>query len=81
MMDSLIGGGSQRPQTPQQQAVYINPDNLTDILCECGWAYFKPVVKLHKLPALLSPTGQEHIIPEETLLCTKCGKEFPKNQE
>jgi len=29
MMDSLIGGGSQHSQTPQQQAVYINPDNLT----------------------------------------------------
>ena len=46
---------------------------------ECGCKGFKQTMMLKKLSALLSPSGQEAIIPVGVFCCEKCGhvnKEF-----
>ena len=46
---------------------------------ECGCKGFKQTLMLKKLSALLSPTGQEAMIPVAAFACEKCShinKEF-----
>ena len=46
---------------------------------ECGGKGFKQTMMLKKLSALMSPNGQESIIPVAAFACEKCGhvnKEF-----
>ena len=59
----------------------------TSIKCEsCKNSTFKQTILISKLSALLSPTGQETIVPTAVFACEKCGhvnKEFvelSKNQ-
>jgi hypothetical protein len=52
----------------------LDLSNATDILCsECGGSIFQPVLKFKKISAILSPTGEEIILPIETCVCIKCG--------
>ena len=42
--------------------------------CEnCGNQTFKQTLMLHKMSALVSPNGQETIIPAAVFACEKCG--------
>ena len=46
---------------------------------ECKNQTFKQTLMLHKMSALVSPNGQETIIPMQVFACEKCGhvnKEF-----
>ena len=46
---------------------------------ECKNKTFKQTLMLHKMSALVSPNGQESIIPAAVFACDKCGhinKEF-----
>ena len=58
----------------------IDLTNATDIICEkCQGKGFRQTMMLKKLSALLSPTGQEAIIPVAAFACDSCGhinKEF-----
>jgi len=71
-----IGGSSPEPQ----QRVNINLSDAQDITCDkCGGHFFHSVTLFKKLSALVSPNGQESLIPIETYACTECGnvnKEF-----
>jgi len=62
------------------QALNISPNDTTAITCnECGNESFRPIVFLRKISRFLSPDGQEHIIPLDSMECTKCqnvNKEF-----
>tara|TARA_Y100000310_G_scaffold304511_1_gene343762 strand:- start:211 stop:435 length:225 start_codon:yes stop_codon:yes gene_type:complete len=40
---------------------------------KCGNSTFKQTIMLHKLSALLSPNGQETIVPAAVFGCEKCG--------
>jgi uncharacterized Zn finger protein len=56
----------------------------TDFECSnCSCRYFETVFAFKKMSALVSPTGQESMIPIQTFRCTECGfieKEFlPKS--
>lgn len=68
---------------PRQQQVRITPDMLRDINCDaCGNHTFQAVVFLKRVPALLSPTSEEALVPMEVFACVACGnvnKEFLKN--
>ncbi len=65
----INGGG--KPQ-PQQMTLDIN--QATDIECSnCGNKFFHEVTFFKKISALLSPTGQEGIIPIPTYACLECG--------
>ena len=58
----------------------IDLSHATDIICEkCEGVGFKQTMMLKKLSPLVSPNGQEAIIPVMAFACDKCGhinKEF-----
>ena len=58
-------------QPPQMN---IDFSQTTAETCEeCGNDTFVQVFKMRKLSALLSPTGQESMIPIQIFACAKCG--------
>ena len=60
----------------------VDLTHAKDIECEeCGNRGFRQTMMLKKLSALVSPNGQEAIIPVMAFACDKCGhinKEFEK---
>ena len=66
----------QRPQLN----VNINPDLVEAVKCEsCEGESFAACYIIKKVPALVSPTGKEMMMPVETFSCLGCGhinKEF-----
>tara|TARA_Y100001963_G_C6422221_1_gene283197 strand:+ start:4 stop:255 length:252 start_codon:yes stop_codon:yes gene_type:complete len=58
----------------------VDLSHAKDIQCEkCEGKGFKSTLMLKKLSALISPTGQEAIIPIQAFGCDSCGhinKEF-----
>ena len=58
----------------------IDLTHATTLECEeCGCKGFKQTLMLKKLSAIISPTGQESMIPVAAFACEKCShinKEF-----
>lgn len=42
--------------------------------CECGGQTFTPGVMFKRLSPLISPDGQEHMVPVEIFICDSCKK-------
>ncbi len=62
-------GGKQPPQTQ----IDINDTEI--VKCDdCGNASFIQAFFLRRLSALMSPTGQEAMIPVQVYSCGNCGK-------
>ena len=63
-----------------QMQEQIDFSKTSQIQCEsCGGSTFKQTLLLRKMSALVSPTGQETIVPMQVFSCEKCGhvnKEF-----
>ena len=63
-----------------QMQEQIDFSKTTQIKCEaCEGATFKQTLLLRKMSALVSPSGQETIVPMQVFACEKCGhvnKEF-----
>ena len=60
-----------------QPKMNIDINNAEDFKCEsCENLYFSPVIRLKKISALLSPTGQESVYPVQVMSCTKCDAIF-----
>ena len=63
-----------------QMKEQIDFSKTSEIKCEaCEGSTFKQTLLLRKLSALVSPNGQETIIPMQVFACEKCGhvnKEF-----
>ena len=58
----------------QQPQMNIDFSQTTAEVCEkCGNDTFVQVYQMRKLSALLSPTGQETMIPIPVFACSKCG--------
>ncbi|MCK9430138.1 MAG: hypothetical protein M0R17_09060 [Candidatus Omnitrophica bacterium] len=58
----------------QPMNININLKDAVDIVCEeCGNKYFTDAMQIKKLSALLSPNGQDSLIPIQVFICTKCG--------
>ena len=58
----------------EQQGLQVDFSQTTEVVCEkCGNTTFNHVFKVRKLSALLSPTGQETMIPIPVFACAKCG--------
>ena len=56
-----------------QAQVQINPNDLTDVLCEkCDNQTFAPAFLFKMLSAVLSPSGKETLVPLQVYTCTKC---------
>jgi len=59
---------------PQQPQMNIDINQTTAEVCEkCKNETFQQVYQMRKLSALLSPTGQESMIPIQVFACAKCG--------
>ena len=65
----------------------MDMSQATAINCEsCDNSTFEQTIMLHKFSALLSPNGQETIVPAAVFACEKCGHvneefiELSKNQ-
>ena len=59
---------------PQQPQMNIDFSQTTAEVCEkCENDTFQQAYKMRKLSALLSPTGQETMIPIQVFACAKCG--------
>jgi len=58
----------------------VDLSKATPMKCEkCEGLTFKQTLMLHKMSALVSPNGQETIVPAAVFACEKCGhvnKEF-----
>ena len=58
----------------QQPQMNVDFSQTTVETCEsCENDTFTQVFKIRKLSALLSPTGQESMIPIQIFACAKCG--------
>ena len=58
----------------QQPQLNIDLSQTTEETCEsCENTTFIQVYKMRKLSALLSPTGQQSMIPIQVFACAKCG--------
>ena len=58
----------------QQPQMNIDFSQTTAEICEeCGNDTFVQGYQMRKLSALLSPTGQETMIPIQVFACAKCG--------
>ena len=68
------------PGKDGQMQETIDFSKTTQIQCEaCQGSTFKQTLLLRKMSALVSPNGQETIIPMQVFSCEKCGhvnKEF-----
>ena len=59
---------------PREDGLQIDISKADTIVCEeCGNASFIPAFFLKKVSALMSPTGQEAIIPIQVYSCGNCG--------
>ena len=59
-------------QTPDLSNIDLS--KATPMKCEkCQNPTFKQTLMLHKMSALVSPNGQETIIPAAVFACEKCG--------
>ena len=66
-------------QQPQPQQVKVDLSQAETMKCEhCGNVVFIKGTVLKRLSALVSPTGQEAIVPIEIYSCGSCG-EVPKS--
>ena len=58
----------------EQPGFNVDFSQTTEECCEsCGNNTFVQVYQMRKLSALLSPTGQESMIPIQVFACAKCG--------
>ena len=58
----------------QQPQMNVDFSQTTAEVCEsCETDTFTQVYQMRKLSALLSPTGQETMIPIQVFCCAKCG--------
>ena len=68
------------PDGKGQMQEQIDFSKTSEIKCEkCGNCTFKQTLLRRKMSALVSPNGQETIIPMAVFACEKCGhvnKEF-----
>jgi hypothetical protein len=63
---------------PQQPQMNIDMSQTTAEVCEkCENDTFIQVFMMRRLSALLSPAGQESMIPIQAFACAKCGHVNP----
>ena len=63
----------------QQPQMKVDFSQTTEEVCEkCENDTFQQVYQMRKLSALLSPTGQESMIPIQVFACAKCGHINPE---
>lgn len=72
----------QAPQMSREQMMNAIRDafaaHATDLTCEkCENDTFNEVVKIKRLSAITSPTGEEMVLPFKVFICSKCSEPIP----
>ncbi len=62
---------------PKPIQMKVNPDELPDVLCECGNGTFIQGKTIKKLSAILSPDGQVKYVNIVASVCLKCFEALP----
>ncbi len=58
---------------PQQQ-MPLDLSQATDVTCtECNNSLFVQAYQMKRLSAIVSPTGEEALVPISTFVCKNCG--------
>jgi hypothetical protein len=53
--------------------------NATDVKCEsCENDTFSEVIRIKRLSAIASPTGEEMVLPFKVFICSKCNSPIPE---
>jgi len=61
-------------KTPPTVKMNVDMNLATDIKCDvCEELAFRSCFLIKKISAVISPTGQETIVPVETFACNSCG--------
>lgn len=57
-----------------QQQIHVDPSQTTEVRCDnCDCDVFVQALKMRKISAILSPTGEESYIPVPVFACKSCG--------
>jgi len=76
-MKVVQGGKGQRPQQGQpnqQMQVKVNMNDAEDLTCDkCQHKYFTQLMMFKTLSAVMSPNGEESLIPIQVFACNDCG--------
>ena len=64
-----------------QPGMQMDLSKATDLVCKCGSKLFRPVMAIKTLSALVSPTGQETLVPMQLYACIKCDEVPDKFKE
>jgi predicted nucleic acid-binding Zn ribbon protein len=60
--------------TSATTAKSFTAEDLVDIVCEsCNGRFFKQVFAFKRVPALISQSGKQEIVPIPTFRCDDCG--------
>lgn len=62
------------PDLNQKQ---ITLSDTKEVLCECGHGIFLAALRVRTVSKLLTGKDRDGVLPIETLVCQKCGKELP----
>ena len=68
-------------QQPTQQAPKLNVDpfKLKTVTCpNCEGIFFTEVTMFKEIPAVMSPNGQQSMLPIPVVVCNECGTVHPK---
>lgn len=64
----------QEGQQPPRANINVKLEDLTDVKCdECEGEYFRVVMMMKRLSPLVSPSGQEQMVPIQIFRCDDCG--------
>ena len=69
-MNGMENNAAQAAQAQMRQQVLAAPDAACG---KCNGEYFENVFKVKRISALVSPNGQETMVPVQTLRCLGCG--------
>ena len=76
-MRVVKGNKGQQPQPGQpdpNMQVKVALKDTQDVSCEkCGHKLFVQLMMFKKLSAVMSPTGEESLIPVQVFACNDCG--------
>jgi len=67
-------GQQQQGEPNPNMQVKLDMKQADDLCCEeCGHKYFNQLMMFKKISAVMSPTGEESLIPIQVFACNSCG--------
>lgn len=61
----------------EKQQIKVDLSNSKDVVCtNCGDRYFTLAKCLKFVSRIVSPTGQDLLVPMDVLICNRCGTEL-----